>query len=86
MDYSEMNVITWNCRDAANSQFSQAFNQVRRWRNPDVVTLYEPKTSREKAGKVIRKLRFDRSHKVANGFSGGLWVMWKKYSLGGDHH
>ncbi|XVF31294.1 hypothetical protein REPUB_Repub16aG0133600 [Reevesia pubescens] len=39
----------------------------------------EPRISGEVADKVIKQLRFDEFAKVdAVGFSGGIWVLWKK--------
>ena len=44
----------------------------------DVLMLVEPRISGEVADKVIRKLCFDDHTKVdANGFSGGIWILWK---------
>ncbi|KAL4323226.1 hypothetical protein GQ457_11G022260 [Hibiscus cannabinus] len=45
---------------------------------PDVQAIMEPRVSGLNADNFIRRAGFDYSYRVeANGFSGGIWVMWK---------
>lgn len=49
-----------------------------RYHKPIIVVLVEPRTSGDKANKVIQKLGFADSHRVdAYGFVGGIWVVWR---------
>lgn len=78
MTMPKLNIITWNYRGAANTRFHRAFENVIMKNNPDVVAILEPRVSGEIADKSIRKMHFDRSHRVqANGFEGGIWILWK---------
>ncbi|KAL4325308.1 hypothetical protein GQ457_11G022240 [Hibiscus cannabinus] len=44
----------------------------------DVLAIMEPRVSGLTADNFIRRAGFDYSYRVeANGFSGGIWVMWK---------
>ncbi|KAE8673109.1 hypothetical protein F3Y22_tig00111812pilonHSYRG00278 [Hibiscus syriacus] len=46
----------------------------------DIFAMFEPRVSGAKADEFIRKSGFDRSFRIeANGFSGGIWVMWKEF-------
>ncbi|KAJ1377585.1 Endonuclease/exonuclease/phosphatase superfamily [Sesbania bispinosa] len=44
----------------------------------DILCLFEPRVSGPSATRVIKRLGFPSNHVVhANGFSGGLWLLWK---------
>ncbi|KAH9673087.1 reverse transcriptase domain-containing protein [Citrus sinensis] len=46
--------------------------------NPSMVALFEPRISGKKADEFIFRSGFERSHRIeAEGFSGGIWLMWK---------
>ncbi|XP_050238477.2 uncharacterized protein LOC126687968 [Mercurialis annua] len=63
---------------AAKTNFLRTFRSFRDCYNPSLVVLVEPRISGPKADKVIKRSGFDFSHRVeAQGFSGGIWILWK---------
>ena len=47
---------------------------------PLLVVLLEPHISGYKADNFIKRSGFDKSYRVeAEGFSGGIWVLWKDF-------
>ncbi|KAL4311976.1 hypothetical protein GQ457_01G025270 [Hibiscus cannabinus] len=60
-----------------NSTFeTKLFTRIHK---PDIFVVLEPRISDDKADLFIRRLQFDCSYRVeAEGFSGGIWVMWRK--------
>ena len=46
---------------------------------PKIIVLLEPRISGIKADRVVKNLGFDRSHRIkAEGFAGGIWVLWRE--------
>ncbi|KAL4319850.1 hypothetical protein GQ457_18G018210 [Hibiscus cannabinus] len=60
-----------------NSTFeTKLFTRIHK---PDIFVVLEPRISGDKADLFIRRSQFDCSYRVeAEGFSGGIWVMWRK--------
>ncbi|GMI80936.1 hypothetical protein HRI_001762900 [Hibiscus trionum] len=71
-------VIFWNVQGALSSEFYRCFKLLVQVQRPDVIALFEPRISGPKADRFIRRSGFDCSYRVeANGFSGGIWVLWR---------
>ncbi|KAL4323711.1 hypothetical protein GQ457_11G030340 [Hibiscus cannabinus] len=48
-------------------------------KGPDILALFEPRVRGRKADRFIARNGFDHSFRVeADGFSGGIWVLWKQ--------
>lgn len=72
---SNLSILSWNCQGCANGKFPRIFREYSIEHKLDIVSLIEPKISRNKADKIIAKLGFQHSHRVeAQGFSGGIWI------------
>ncbi|KAH9751256.1 putative ribonuclease H protein [Citrus sinensis] len=57
----------------------QTFKALVQKYNPSMVALFEPRISGKKADEFIIRSGFERSHRIeAEGFSGGIWLMWKE--------
>ncbi|GMJ11727.1 hypothetical protein HRI_004841900 [Hibiscus trionum] len=71
-------VIFWNVQGALSAEFYRCFKLLMQTQRPDVIALFEPRISGSKANRFIRRSGFDCSFRVeANGFSRGIWVLWK---------
>ena len=74
MDYK---IIVWNCQGAGSNQFRRMVKSLVDMHRPRMLVLLEPRISGIKAERVIKYLRFERSHRVeAEGYSGGIWILW----------
>ncbi|KAL4281612.1 hypothetical protein GQ457_03G016410 [Hibiscus cannabinus] len=63
--------------DLGRPTFWKHFNAFRREYAPKVVGLFEPCISGRQANRVVAKLDFSHSFRVeAQGFSGGIWLLW----------
>lgn len=72
-----MNILSWNVRWAARSNFRRVFRQLITNHNPDIVILTETRVSGERASNIISTLGFECYTKVdAMGFAEGIWVLW----------
>ncbi|KAK9232243.1 hypothetical protein WN943_022488 [Citrus x changshan-huyou] len=61
-------------------EFRRTFKALIQKYNPSMVALFEPRISGKKTDKFIIRSGFERSHRIeAEGFSGGIWLMWKDY-------
>ncbi|EOY24337.1 Uncharacterized protein TCM_015965 [Theobroma cacao] len=68
-----LKVLVWNCQGAGDRGFPHFANDLQRIHNISIMILLEPRISGTNADKVIRSIKFDRSHKVeAIDFSGGF--------------
>ncbi|KAL4382918.1 hypothetical protein GQ457_15G016510 [Hibiscus cannabinus] len=64
---------------ALTPEFNIYLKNIVRTQNPDVVGLMEPRISGRKADAFISRHGFSSSYRVeANGFVGGIWIMWKE--------
>ncbi|OMO73242.1 reverse transcriptase [Corchorus capsularis] len=74
---SDMKILIWNCRGAANSEFKRVFTDLVRTNRPSICFLAETKISGDIANRVVASLGFGGSHIInARGFAGGLWMLW----------
>ncbi|KAF7807411.1 ribonuclease H [Senna tora] len=64
-------------RGVAGRKFSQAFNEIKRCYNPELVFLFETRCSGLKVENTIRELGYSKSELCeARGFAGGIWALW----------
>ncbi|KAJ4851481.1 hypothetical protein Tsubulata_031154 [Turnera subulata] len=64
---------------AAKPQFPRSLKLYVQRYKPSIVVIVEPRISGRSADRVIRRLRFRRSHRIeARGFSGGIWILWRE--------
>ncbi|KAL4385826.1 hypothetical protein GQ457_15G003020 [Hibiscus cannabinus] len=60
------------------ADFNRHLRLILRTSNPDVVALFETRVSGRKADHFVARYGFPFSFRVeANGFSGGIWLLWK---------
>ncbi|XP_062005875.1 uncharacterized protein LOC133723058 [Rosa rugosa] len=70
-------ILYWNVRGAADSKLPDIIQDLRRIYRFNVLAISEPRISGDKATKVAKSLGFSSfSIEDANGFSGGLWLLW----------
>lgn len=78
MDMNSHNIFVWNYRGAGSDRFRRSFLQCMKDYTPHTAVIMEPRISDIRANEVINRLQFPCSFRVeANGFWGGIWVMWK---------
>jgi exonuclease III len=77
-----MKVLLWNCRGAGNPNFRRNFADLMRSHQPTIVVLVETRISGQRAVEVSTALGFDRVIRSdAEGFSGGIWLLWDSGSV-----
>ncbi|KAF7819384.1 Non-LTR retroelement reverse transcriptase [Senna tora] len=73
-----MNCIFWNSRGTGAKSFPGLIRDLSQRYKVDIFCISETRQSGEKVEAILNKLGFDRWEKTdANGYSGGLWVLWK---------
>lgn len=76
-DFVFMNITSWNYRGAAPPIFIRHVKEMRRLYDIGIFAVFEPRISGENRAKVIRRLGFSGCSFVdAEGFSGGIWLLW----------
>lgn len=71
------NLLFWNARGVGSSDFKAAVLDLIKTNSVDFLFICEPRVKFAKVKKHFQKLGFNTIEVVeANGFSGGLWVMW----------
>ncbi|CAN1292795.1 hypothetical protein LINPERPRIM_LOCUS21741 [Linum perenne] len=74
-----MIMLSWNCRGARHEGFIPAFKNYNSRYKPDLFIIVEPRIIGSAALQIINKLGFDGRLVVdAQGFSGGIWVLWRE--------
>ncbi|KAK9158230.1 hypothetical protein Scep_004804 [Stephania cephalantha] len=70
--------LVWNCQGAADAKLHRVLKTLCAIHKLELLVLLETRISGDQADKVIRKLGFQKSHRIeARGFSGGIWVLWR---------
>lgn len=83
--WCSMNWLIWNCRGAGDNNFPGLMRDCIRIYNLSFVAILEPRISGVRADSVVNRLGMDGMVRVeANGFSGGIWCLWKQSSLSVD--
>lgn len=73
-----MNCLIWNCRGAGGRSFHNLIRDCIRIYRLDFVDILEPRISGNTADKVVKRIGLSEGIRVeANGFSGGIWCLWK---------
>ncbi|KAI9122178.1 hypothetical protein K1719_006867 [Acacia pycnantha] len=76
-EFIMMKFLVWNCRGAASRGVASVIRDSRQRYKLDMVVLLEPRISGNNASKVIKRWGFKHSiRKEAEGFSGGIWLLW----------
>ncbi|KAI9083412.1 hypothetical protein K1719_034626 [Acacia pycnantha] len=77
-----MNLTVWNCRGAASKGFAAVLRDMRKRYKLDVVVILEPRINGTTANRVIKSWGFQYSvRREAEGFSGGIWILWNQEDL-----
>lgn len=72
-------MISWNCRGARSPQFLRNARELIRTFRPFIFLILEPQISSTAADVVCRRLGSrDWVRSEAEGFSGGIWVLWNR--------
>ena len=72
-------IMCWNTQGTLGLDFNRYFRLLVSVQLPDMIAIFEPRISGDEADNFIRRSGFDYSYRVeANGFSGGIWVLWKE--------
>lgn len=75
--FMNLNMICWNCRGAASRHFHRICKDLFREYKVDVLVILEPRCSGEKAEKIVERMGFNSSWRMeAEGYSGGIWILW----------
>ena len=70
--------MLWNCQGALAPEFRRTFKALIQKYNPFMVSLFEPRINGKKANEFIIRSGFERSHRIeVEGFSRGIWLIWK---------
>ncbi|XP_050222138.1 uncharacterized protein LOC126672232 [Mercurialis annua] len=70
--------MVWNVQGAGSKARKRVFRNFCLKYRLDIVGIVEPRISGRKADDFVKASGFDFSHRVeANGFSGGIWILWK---------
>ncbi|CAL2226101.1 unnamed protein product [Prunus armeniaca] len=72
-------IMVWNVRGAGSKKFPGITKDLVKIHKIKILVILEPRISGNTALNVIKKLGFSKYHVVdANGFSGGLWMLWNE--------
>ncbi|KAI9116715.1 hypothetical protein K1719_012373 [Acacia pycnantha] len=78
-------LLVWNCRGAASRGVASVIRDNKHQYKLDMVALLEPRISGNQAKRVIKKWDFKHSvRREAEGFSGGIWLLWDSNELSVD--
>lgn len=79
MSVENILVLCWNYRGAGNRSFSRNIKEMMWLCKPGILSLLEPRNSKEIIDGVCkRKGRKNWFRVEADGFSGGIWLLWNK--------
>ncbi|XP_028795353.1 uncharacterized protein LOC114750878 [Neltuma alba] len=74
-----MKFLFWNSKGTGSKAFLSLICELSKKHNIDILAILETISSGNKATKITQSLGFDKFSLVdAHGYSGGLWVLWKK--------
>ncbi|KAL6199614.1 hypothetical protein ACLB2K_029398 [Fragaria x ananassa] len=72
-------ILFWNSRSASSDKFRSSIQELVKMNNVDILFICEPRIQFEGAKKFLLSLGFtDFVGREANGFSGGIWLLWNK--------
>lgn len=74
--------MVWNVHGAGGQGFLNVIKEVVRINRPTILALVETHISGEMATKVCNHIHFSgQFYYDAQGFSGGIWLFWKKEEI-----
>lgn len=74
-----LSIMVWNTSGAGNNYFLNALHDLIRLYAPSVIALVEPRISGDDADRVCNRIGYDgRIRMEVVGFSGGIWLLWRK--------
>jgi exonuclease III len=77
--------VSWNVRGAGSDEARIALKDLCKREKLDVLIVLEPRISGDTAKNVISDLGFTNFEvSDADGFSGGIWVLWNNFNIGLD--
>ncbi|XP_062009065.1 uncharacterized protein LOC133725714 [Rosa rugosa] len=72
-------ILFWNARGAGSENFRSAISDLVRLHSIDILAICEPRVQFARASTTLNNLGFSDSRVMeAEGFSGGLWLLWNK--------
>ena len=72
-------ILFWNSRSVGSDKFRSSIQDLVKMNNVDILFICEPRIQFEGAKKFLLSLGFtDFVVREANGFSGGIWLLWNK--------
>lgn len=77
-----MRIFVWNTQGASSKGFVHSCCYLLNKNNADIVALLEPHVSGSSADKVCKRLGYKQNVQVeAEGFSGGIWLLWNEENV-----
>ncbi|KAI9084926.1 hypothetical protein K1719_033099 [Acacia pycnantha] len=77
-----LKLVVWNSRGAAKKGFAATLKDIKTRYRLDLAVILEPRISGSHATKVIRGWGFKNWVRMeADGFSGGIWILWEREYL-----
>ncbi|KAK8628337.1 hypothetical protein V6N13_064046 [Hibiscus sabdariffa] len=71
-------VILWNSQGVCSLDFKRYYKLLVATHRPSVVAIFKPRVSGLKADRFVERSGFANSYRIeANGFSKGIWVLWR---------
>ena len=78
-NYSQMNILLWNFRDALNGDFKRRLLEMVMNHFPSIMIITKTRMGGDKAAKIIEGLPFDGFFITETiGYAEGLWLLWKR--------
>lgn len=75
----QIKIMMWNVQGAAKPAFMSTLKEIIRINKPNVLGLVETHVSGDKAQQICNRIGFSGQVRVeAQGFSGGIWLFWRK--------
>ncbi|KAJ8444644.1 hypothetical protein Cgig2_023707 [Carnegiea gigantea] len=75
---NNLSMLVWNVQGAVSKEFLFTLKKLRQRYKPGILVLVETKISGVNADEVCRRIAYNDKFRVeANGFSRGIWVLWK---------
>ncbi|XP_061998979.1 uncharacterized protein LOC133716290 [Rosa rugosa] len=77
-----LKVLFWNARGAGSENFRSAIADLVNLHSVDILAICEPRVQFSRAKDALRKIGFSDYRIVeANGFSGGIWLLWNSFKV-----
>ncbi|KAK9111682.1 hypothetical protein Scep_019201 [Stephania cephalantha] len=70
-------ILVWNCKGVAGNSFLKHLKSIFSIHQIKIMVLMETRTSGLQAETIIKKIGFNRSHRIEAMGSSGIWILWK---------